>query len=181
MSLEDYARRFRIQNPTVPEQYYGRLAKFENLVQLARAEPEGHSSSIPHDASTPAVLAATSSTPAQTTTPTPDSNVACRNPPIKLSLRRESSTGASWVPALQIDAPVNLATSTTKNVTESAMSFLSGIRASFRQTPSAARPTSTQTQPEVLPIVSTIPVNQRASIQSSRTGRGRGKKSTQNE
>ena len=40
MLLDEYATRSRLQHPTIPEQFYGRLAKFENLnIQDQNTEP----------------------------------------------------------------------------------------------------------------------------------------------
>ena len=31
MNIDEYATRFRLQHPKIPEQYYGKLAKMENI------------------------------------------------------------------------------------------------------------------------------------------------------
>ena len=49
MSLEEYADKFRPRNKYVPEQFYGRLAKLENIAEQRRnvkeAEKSGKNSS----------------------------------------------------------------------------------------------------------------------------------------
>ena len=169
MSLEEYARRFRIQNPNIPEQYYGRLAKIENLVQSAGVDPGVINASEPLALPIPAVM------PVPLAAPTPTSYVSVNNPTIKLSLRRDSSAGTDWAPAKTSAGHGNLAMTTTKNVTESAISFLNGIKASFRPTFSAAQPSPAQVRSPVKPIASVITRNPTVRVQSSRACRGRGK------
>ena len=40
MSLEEYADRFRVRNPNIPEQLYGKFAKIENIAKQAKRAQE---------------------------------------------------------------------------------------------------------------------------------------------
>ena len=40
MSLKEYADRFRVRNPNIPEQLYGKFAKIENIAKQAKRAQE---------------------------------------------------------------------------------------------------------------------------------------------
>ena len=105
MSLDEYAIRFRLQHPTIPEQFYGRLAKFENL-------------NGPKEVQIPATLKPTKAV----TTVEPESGTTQEHTALKLSLRRESTPGSSWVkatPASTVTKP-DLTQATVSNNVEAA-------------------------------------------------------------
>ena len=82
MLLDEYATRSRLQHPTIPEQFYGRLAKLENLnVENKNTEP----STITAAPTTTVDASGASSAPLELTVV------------LKLSLRRESASGSAWV------------------------------------------------------------------------------------
>ena len=170
MSLDEYARRFRIQNPDVPEQYYGRLAKIENIAQQVQIEPKSTGTSVDN-------IVPSSTTTLKNTAPPTASELTVSRAPLKLSLRRDSNSGAGWIQAKPNAEPGLLSATTTKNVTETALNFLSGIRASFRPTTNVTLPLQSSVQPNVV----VTPVNPTVRIQSSRAGRGRGLNSKPNE
>ena len=172
MSLDEYARRFRIQNPNVPEQYYGRLAKIENIAQQVQIEPKSTGTSVDN-------IVPSSTTTLKNTAPPTASELTVSRAPLKLSLRRDSNSGAGWIQAKPNAEPGLLFATTTKNVTvtETALNFLSGIRASFRPTTNVTLPLQSSVQPNVV----VTPVNPTVRIQSSRAGRGRGLNSKPNE
>ena len=133
MTLDEYATRFRLQHPTIPEQYYGRLAKFENL------------NGVKED------LISATLKPTEVITTNAPVSVTLTVP--KISYRRESIPGSSWVkvtPAAtvakpgnaQATVPSNVASaqpttliSLSRSVTENAVSnVLNVIKATFKQT-----------------------------------------------
>ena len=83
MSLDEYATRFRLQHPKIPEQYYGKLAKLENLDRQMKAA-----------AAAAAAVAASSNTPVASDVVT--SGKPSQQVP-KIYLCRESIPGANWV------------------------------------------------------------------------------------
>ena len=141
MSLEEYAVRFRVKNPNIPEQYYGKLAKIENIEGSDIAAVAAVAA-----ASTAAVIPLESQTRESTTT---DKAVP------KLTLRRESIPGATWVKVTPVSAVITEATATipqpkekndldeerpapilaaTRSATGNAVSsMLNVIRATFKQ------------------------------------------------
>ena len=120
MDIEEYAKRFRLQNTDVPEQFYGRLAKIENLNKLATANltpvaPVKTNASVRNTANantfmpgviSPGTLCMFPSTIAGVTDLPPGMPSAfyTTGPPLpplpKLSLRRDTSNGtgasSSW-------------------------------------------------------------------------------------
>ena len=102
MNIEEYATRFRLQHPKIPEQYYGKFAKMENInKQSTLVYPDLDN------------VTSTANTSAPTTTKEPaDLNPKGQVP--KLSLRRDSVPGSSWVNVNSATAVVPAANS--KNI-----------------------------------------------------------------
>ena len=138
MSLEEYADRFRVRNPYVPEQLYGKLAKFENIaeqerkrLQVATVENSSGSGAVASNepTRTQAVqIQAKKNHQVKTLVPTSEQ--------LKVTLRR--TDGDVWTmskpettpnPGAALSKPLNLPTT---SVADNVSSFLSGIRASFR-------------------------------------------------
>ena len=136
MSLEEYANRFRIRNQYVPEPFYGRLAKFENIAEQEKKRLEKPTTSSGSTGSAGATVG-----PTQTRKTQQDRSNVSTSEQLKVTLRR--SDGDIWTanpasrskpdtapnPSGTVSKPVNLPTTT---VAENVSSFLSGIRASFR-------------------------------------------------
>ena len=120
-----------------------------------------------------------STTTLKNTAPPTASELTVSRAPLKLSLRRDSNSGAGWIQAKPNAEPGLLSATTTKNVivTETVLNFLSGIRASFRPTTNVTLLLQSSVQPNVV----VTPANPTVRIQSSRAGRGRGLNKKPNE
>ena len=158
MSIEEYADRFRIRHPTIPEQLYGRLAKIENINEQAKKAHEKATQGSNEAAqagitATTGITAATRSTAMTgiTATTMQDSSAPKANNAagLRLSLRRNSSS--NWVnaspqvntttvaieertaqEALPVQANAATFAATTRTATGNAVnSMLNVIRASF--------------------------------------------------
>ena len=97
MSIEEYADRFRIRHPTIPERLYGRLAKIENVTaqaKLAQEEKDKQGGVIPTE------IVATNQ---------PESRLPLTSgaATLKLSLPRDSNSGTGWVRAPRPVAEAN--------------------------------------------------------------------------
>ena len=133
MSKEEYANRFRVRNTYVPEQFYGRLAKFENIAEQERKGQKEASGQVGPTENKTVQIHTRKTQPVRTLVPTSEQ--------LKVTLRR--SDGDVWTansasrskpdtapnPGGPASKPLNLPTT---SVAENVSSFLSGIRASFR-------------------------------------------------
>jgi hypothetical protein len=133
MSLEEYANKFRVRNTYVPEQFYGKLAKFENIAEQEKKKLDKET-----------VVGSSTTTEAaqiQTRKKQQEKTLVQTSEKLKVTLRR--SDGDVWTansasrskpdtapnPSVAAPKPLNLP---TISVADNVSSFLSGIRASFR-------------------------------------------------
>ena len=131
MGLEEYAERFRIQHPGIPEPYYGRLAKSVESSAVNLISPDLQAApAAPAD-------------PVAVDGPAPVHAKPNEEPIPKLSLRRDSLPGAPWVTvgssskkAQNKSANTNKSSDvvTTRMVAEQAVTGMINVfRATFRQ------------------------------------------------
>ena len=92
MSIEEYAERFRIRNPDIPEQLYGRLSKIENINEQARLAQAKITTQTAGPEIQTGIIATSLAIPVNNEQP-----VNKADEPLKLSLRRDSSSGKGWV------------------------------------------------------------------------------------
>ena len=152
MSLEEYADKFRIRNPYVPEQLYGKLAKFENIVEQERMRSEAtvKNSEVLQE---PGHGNKPGSGTGETRIPTggiatgeTQKPVSMQPPPKRLTVTLRKSVGNVWTsdqaepsatsaslnPGRAASNTLPLASLPVTSVADNVSSFLNGIRASFR-------------------------------------------------
>ena len=140
MSLVEYAEKFRLRNTYVPEQFYGRLAKFENMAeQQKRMSDEAVCRPVRVCGTVTSPIPAPAANPAR-----PDEALPVPEK-IKVTLRRsvgdvwsaqpENLPGTKSTPCPDGSSASRVspdAGPSTISVSNNLGSFLSGIRASFR-------------------------------------------------
>ena len=150
MSLEEYADKFRLRNKYVPEQFYGKLAKFENIAeQQKKLTDEEKKSAVQIPGSGTVACHESSGISANQTqirsAPNKQQSVPA-NDHLKVTYRR--SDGDVWslttVP-MSVTVP-QTANPTVGSVAEGVSSFLHGIRASFRSENVNVMPMQRQTK-----------------------------------
>ena len=135
MSLEEYADKFRLRNKYVPEQFYGKLAKFENIAeQQKKLTDEEKKSAVQIPGSGTVACHESSGISANQTqirsAPNKQQSVPA-NDHLKVTYRRsDGDVWSSTTVPMSVTVPQN-ANPTVGSVAEGVSSFLHGIRASF--------------------------------------------------
>ena len=133
--MEEYVEKFRIRNTYVPEQFYGKLAKLENIVdqESKKMSAAAINPSIPLESESRRVTNAVISAASQAQVSTTEQPKSGRLPPPKLTVTLRRCGNDDWTlnqtaPNPDLAGPNLPSSSVAENVT----SFLSGIRATFR-------------------------------------------------
>ena len=139
--MEEYVEKFRIRNTYVPEQFYGKLAKLENIVdqESKKMSAAAINPSIPLESESRRVTNAVISAASQAQVSTTEQPKSGRLPPPKLTVTLRRTGNDDWTlnqtapnPDLAGPNAIPLIYLPSSSVAENVTSFLSGIRATFR-------------------------------------------------